>query len=690
MRKVLTLAAVIAGALGLVAPALAVQTPYDIQNGEFSPVEHSCTQIVRNFGSTDCTFGRTRPLAFPFDQAWIGPLFGAGHYTVGSPQDSQLYVGESGGGPRRSDGKIAAPVTGTLTLDDQGTVSPTDDTFIMNFSIGALARNIRTGQFARSVERFDSFAHVVGLADPVVPNNILPIPVNSAVANLAGGVDYVIGSRGVPSDTQLCRDLDPDPNDFVYDPDFTNCFPTDGISGEFADPLFYAYLDNVGVSVERSGTLGDPATTATVPGTAGNIGAVSVGTLTNWTCSTTTSGINDDCLFSPILWGAGVETPGFDNIVARISTNAAGVITSARLYWTQEYRINNPAGQPPPDNSAAYGSITFAATPQNLSPTATDDAATVVLGTGAATLNVLANDVNFVAPLTVTIETPPAAGTATPNLDGTISYTPAGGATPGTVTFDYRVTDNNNIFGVATVTLTLEADTSPNAPDGTLTVSTQGRAPASVTTGNVVTITTLPGFASGNGSPVITITSSPANGTATVVGGNQIRFVPGATFFQGVNTIGYTVTDADNDTDTGAITVTVTDVLPTLTDGTIEVDESQSDDTTLALVLGNGSLAQHTVVVSSQGSGGSCTISSTTATTVNISYEGDPDFFGADSCEITVTDESGAGDAVTATVDVTVNEVDDEIRLPGGGGAVDPWSLLLLGALPLLRRRRPS
>ena len=40
------------------------------------------------------------------------------------------------------------------------------------------------------------------------------------------------------------------------------------------------------------------------------------------------------------------------------------------------------------------------------------------------------------------------------------------------------------------------------------------------------------------------------------------------------------------------------------------------------------------------------------------------------------------------TISITVNEVDDELKLPGGGSAVDLWSLSLLGALPLLRRRR--
>ena len=53
---------------------------------------------------------------------------------------------------------------------------------------------------------------------------------------------------------------------------------------------------------------------------------------------------------------------------------------------------------------------------------------------------------------------------------------------------------------------------------------------------------------------------------------------------------------------------------------------------------------------------------------------------------VTITD--GDGDTDTGTISITVNEVSNQLILPGGGSAVDPWSLALLGALPLLRRRR--
>ncbi|NUQ50340.1 MAG: GlyGly-CTERM sorting domain-containing protein, partial [Phycisphaerae bacterium] len=69
-------------------------------------------------------------------------------------------------------------------------------------------------------------------------------------------------------------------------------------------------------------------------------------------------------------------------------------------------------------------------------------------------------------------------------------------------------------------------------------------------------------------------------------------------------------------------------------------------------------------------------------------------YTGTDSCVVRLTD--GDGDADDGTFSYTINATGggggggggSGISLPGGSGAVDPWSLLLLGGLPLLRRRR--
>ena len=62
---------------------------------------------------------------------------------------------------------------------------------------------------------------------------------------------------------------------------------------------------------------------------------------------------------------------------------------------------------------------------------------------------------------------------------------------------------------------------------------------------------------------------------------------------------------------------------------------------------------------------------------------------GDDSCVVRLTD--GDGDSDDGTFNFTVEAVDDGgdgIKLPGGSSSLDLWSLTLLGALPLLRRRR--
>ena len=67
-------------------------------------------------------------------------------------------------------------------------------------------------------------------------------------------------------------------------------------------------------------------------------------------------------------------------------------------------------------------------------------------------------------------------------------------------------------------------------------------------------------------------------------------------------------------------------------------------------------------------------------------------YTGADSCVLTLTD--GDGDADTATINITVNAAGGSgsgggAYLPGGGGALDLWSLSFLTGLVWLRRKKP-
>ena len=127
MRKLLAAALVATGALGLSGLAGAATTVYEI-DGLFGANEHSCTQISHVLGGFDCSYGRNWPAAAVeqdgITPAWGGPIFGGGHYQVGSTGDSKLYAPTTGAWsgtgtvftPAVDDGKYAAPITGTFTL----------------------------------------------------------------------------------------------------------------------------------------------------------------------------------------------------------------------------------------------------------------------------------------------------------------------------------------------------------------------------------------------------------------------------------------------------------------------------------------------------------------------------------------------------------------------------------------------
>jgi hypothetical protein len=677
MRKLLAAGVIAAGALGVSVQANALETIYEI-DGTFSDTEQGCTQVTLLFSGADCTYGRNRAGA---GGAWLGPQFSGAHYPQDGVRDQPGYTPTSGVfdrpsqtfAPAAPDGKLAAPITGTLTIDDRGTPGdPTDDRLSAAFSIGTMARNIATGQFTRAVQRWTSMNHTM-LATPVNPLE--------TVANASGGVDYVIGTRGFP--TSRCSKSNA-----------SDCFPTANSSASFTDldnnpdedlvrPVSFWVQIPVGqIGIERIGLLGDPGFTLVQPPPnppTGNRGATTTANFTGYSC-VHNNGAANDCTSSVLVWGA-AEPPGFDNMIMKVSTDSTGAITAARIYWTEEYFIGlggAPAGY---DNSFQAGTIDFTGTLQSLLPDARDFAASVIADSASNTLDAIGNSVRFGGPVTITIVTPPAQGTASVNGNGTINYD-ATGVAASVQTIVYQATDGADT-DEGTITVTVEADVDPVAPDGTITISTQGAAPGSGTVGTV-NVASLAGYSAGNAPGVVTITTPPnaASGTATVTGGTTIRFQPAATFFAGTDTIGYTITDRNGDTDTGVITVTIPDLTPVLNDGAITTDQDRaSPQLTLGITPGNGSVAQHTLTVSAQGTSGSCALSGT-----KVTYTPNGGFFGTDSCVIQIAD--GDGDTDTGTISVTVIQADDKLKLPGGGSAVDLWSLSLLGTLPLLRRRR--
>jgi hypothetical protein len=694
MRKLLAAGIIAAGSLGVSGQANAAEIVYEI-NGTFGSNEQGCTQIAWSLGGSDCTFGRNRPSSItepPLPAigvpVWQGPQFAGGHYAADGVKDQPSYLPAAGifdgntatFSPAADDGKIEAPITGTFTINDNDTpADPTDDRLSANFSIGAMARNFATGASTRAVQRWTTMDHVMAST---------PVNATATVSNGSGGADYVIGSRGFPA--RLCSATNG-----------TDCLHTSNSSFSFqnfdADEkvvAFWAEIPPGSIGIERSSLLGDPTFAAAPlpkpPGNPpnGNVGATTSASFTGYSCTDTQA--NDlDCTTNTLVWqnagiGTGGEPIGFDNMIMKISTNGAGQITSALVYWTEEYFIGAFGGVAGYDNSWQGGTFSFTGEELSAAPNARDFAVTVIEETVTNTLDTVANSRNIASPITVTIVTPPSAGVATVNGDQTLNYN-ATGVGVGTQTIVYETTDGT-ATDQGTITVTVAADVPPVAPDGAITISTQGAAPGAATVGQV-DVATLTNYSPGNGlapapnGVAITTAPDPAKGTATVTG-TTIRFTPAATFFAGTATIGYTLTDINGDTDSGEITVTIADLTPVVSDGTITTDQdTASPALALGITPGNGSVAQHTLTVSTAATSGTCSISGT-----SLTYTPNAEFFGSDSCVVTITD--GDGESDTGTISITVNEVSNELKLPGGGSAVDLWSLSLLGALPLLRRRR--
>ncbi|MFP3900458.1 MAG: Ig-like domain-containing protein [Acidimicrobiia bacterium] len=110
------------------------------------------------------------------------------------------------------------------------------------------------------------------------------------------------------------------------------------------------------------------------------------------------------------------------------------------------------------DPAASFTSTQIVVPPE--APVANDDSASVGAGQSVS-INVVANDTDAngnLDPSTVTITGPPAAGTATPNADGTVTYTNTD-ETASSDSFTYTVADTDGLVSnEATVTITILGD----------------------------------------------------------------------------------------------------------------------------------------------------------------------------------------------------------------------------------------
>lgn len=733
-------------AAGWADPGVGAEKQIDI-TGAHRVADSNCPSPVAIFNQDDCTYDASSPLgaAGIVTLQWIGPLFSAAYYAPGTAPGPDI---EDGVEPVPGDGKTPPPVSGTITIDDQDTATGADDTIAGALIIGPSVRNFGAGSNGTGEEVWTS--RTIDFA---------AVTVDSAVSNGDGGLDYVIGSQGLPAPLV----------DSATGADF---WPSESGPESDSNPTigdYWAAAGPVGIATfEGNPSLGTTGTTSAV----------------GYSCNDVVDGVGgaDSACDGTSLLGDGVSVGnlGFENILLALSTDADGHVTSAKLVWVQEVKIFSfLAGA----DSWIAGVIDFTGTCNNCSlpADAVDDAYSVDRNSVDNLLNIGANDIGFSTPASVVISTLPDQGGAAvvQNSPGnptniSIGYTPPAGFS-GTETFGYTMADGTNsltatvtvlvtTLGVnddlgttrlnvpisiaigandqgfvdpttATISLapdqgglvaiqnspgapgTISVDYTPIAPLGTPTyierfgytlndgvttgaatvaVTVRNDVPTapdlSATTGEAESVSIDPiaaGAAPGDEPTSVTVAAQPPNGSVTVAN-NVLTYSPTG-FFVGTDAFDYTVQDADTESATGTVTITVGPAaVPVAQNDRSNVTEGQSVqiDVTANDVAGSGALADHTVVIVMQPADGTASVGAGNIVTYSAPVGG----AGSASFQYTLEDLNGDVSA-PATVDIGI-AADRQPQIPGSvSAAVGPWGLailigLLLPARLVWRRRQ--
>jgi hypothetical protein len=190
-------------------------------------------------------------------------------------------------------------------------------------------------------------------------------------------------------------------------------------------------------------------------------------------------------------------------------------------------------------------------------PLAVDDNAVATAGGSLVVIPVLLNDVqsSLVPVLPAAILAAPNLGTATANLDGTVSYTPS--AVAGTATFQYTVSNSAGKSNVATVTVAVGPSLSPSP----VAVNDPSAGTLSVSTGSPLVINVLAND-SGNGGtldPASILVTAVTGGTAVANAGGTVTYTAGGV----AGNFGFTYTVANtNGNRSNPATVAVTVLSP--------------------------------------------------------------------------------------------------------------------------------
>jgi uncharacterized repeat protein (TIGR01451 family) len=253
-------------------------------------------------------------------------------------------------------------------------------------------------------------------------------------------------------------------------------------------------------------------------------------------------------------------------------------------------------------------------------------------------LTPLANDVLETPGGTLSIiSVAPTNGTATIVGGTNVLFTPATNFL-GTATIGYTITDSIGGTNHSLITVTV-TNIPPLANPDIYSMPENTSSTTSPLTNDVVETP---------GGTLRIISVAPTNGTATIIGGTNVVFVP-ATNFLGVATIGYTITDSIGGTNNSLITITVTNRPPLANPDTYSITENTTNTLTPlnndVLETPGGTLS----IIAVSPTNGTATIIGGT----NVLFTPATNFLGTATIGYTITDNIGGTNSSLITITVT-------------------------------------
>lgn len=274
---------------------------------------------------------------------------------------------------------------------------------------------------------------------------------------------------------------------------------------------------------------------------------------------------------------------------------------------------------------------------------------------------VLANDSDPEGdPITAALATITSHGSLTFNSDGSFSYTPAANYN-GADTFTYRAQDNHGGQSTeATVTLTVNPiNDAPVAAGDSYTTDedTPLVIPASGVLGNDTDV---------DGDVLITVlNTAPAHGSLSLNADGSFVYTPDADF-NGPDSFTYHANDGTADSNIATVSITVNQIndAPVANNTNATTNEDVSVTITLSATDADGDSLTFTIV-SNPTSGTLGSITPLNCCTATVVYTPDANANGVDSFTYVANDSHV--DSVAATVNITVNPVNDAPSFTPGG-----------------------